>query len=373
MDDGSRRSVVREHRESVSTSARLSSIDGEDGNVSSAIVPPTLDSTDSTATNGSLSIPSNSTALNGNSLRRPSSIHSRPSSIAKPLDRIPSRPRSDAALPDPDLQQGPDISIQPEAPYEGPSNPSHPYQMYPQRATSISAGSATALGPDGSHLASRAPAHPYGLYPQGTPTADIMQPENIPVGFPGLTDALPQRIRRGGDETSSFVGSVAHSEELPPYTRYPDNNPVAKNTGSFSNPENPSPHEVRPRSISQPDISSDMPAIPGAGGIGLATRDPEFASEPSELGSPRLSARSFTSDGSRDDINTGVPTGGADEKPIRYSWQQQATKRLWGIIPYWAVALMGIVLVLMGVILGAVIGTFLSKRPGTPEGGKPDG
>lgn len=369
MDDRNRGSAAREHRESVSASVRLSTVGDEDTNDFSVVVTPSPDSIDSGLTNGNL--PNLTPANDSNNLRRPISVHSRPSSIAKPLAQSPPRPRSDVVQSDSDLHENPGFSMQAEAPYDGPSNPSHPYQMYPQRAMSISTISASGPTLDGPYAGSRGPAHPYGLYPQSTPAADIAGSENIPVGFPGLTNAFPRRLGLDGDESGSMVGSVAHSEELPPYTRYPDNAAAPKATDAQPAAEVPPTHPSRPSTAPQPSSFPDIAPIPGAGGIGLATRDPEFASESSELGSPRLSTRSITSDGSHNDINTAADPA-SSEKSRRESWQQKATKRLWGIIPYWAVGLVGIALIIMGVILGAVIGTFLSDKPGPRDRGKPD-
>lgn len=43
-------------------------------------------------------------------------------------------------------------------------------------------------------------------------------------------------------------------------------------------------------------------------------------------------------------------------------WQRRAKKKLWGIVPYWAICLLIIGVILVGVILGAVIGTVLSHH-----------
>lgn len=367
MDDHRRSSASREHRESTRASARLSTAGDND---LPAVATPNPDSIHSTAANGGHLMPANPTRVDDSSLQRSDSTHSRPSSIAKPLVQNPSRPRSNVLTSGPDLQENVAISMQAEEPYDGPSGPSHPYQMYPQRAMSVSTISAGTPAPDGPYTGSRGPAHPYGLYPQGAPTVDVAHLDNIPVGFSGLPNAFPRRLGLAGDEAGSVAGSVAYSEQLPPYTRYPDGGVAPKATGPPQTAEDPSSQETRPRSAAQPISSSNITPIPGAGGIGLATRDPEFASTSSEPGSPQLSARSVTSDGSHGDINTAAGAA-AREKPTRKSWQQQARKKLWGVIPYWAVALLAVVLVLMGVILGAVIGTFLSKDRGPPKG-RPD-
>ncbi|SPO02661.1 uncharacterized protein DNG_05334 [Cephalotrichum gorgonifer] len=375
MDERGGSRTAGENRASMRTSILLSSVGDEDNENIPVIISPSPDSTgpttDSTSQNGGLLAPSNLTSPDDNTLQRPNSVHSRPSSIAKPHAQGVPPPRTDAISPELGLRGTSDNPVQAEAPYEGPSNPSHPYQMYPQRAMSISTISTTP-GPEASYSGSRGPTHPYGLYPQITPTIDS-QPGSVPVGFPGMTNAYPRRVAPGGDEITSFTGSLTHShlEELPPYTRYPDNAPAPKVEDSQPTTEAQPTGEARPGPASQVTPLAAIPAIPGAGGIGLATRDPEFGSTSSDVGSPRLSTRSFTSDDdSHHEINTAARTV-VNEKPERKSWQQKATRKLWGIIPFWAVGLLGIALIVMGVILGAVIGTFLSKHPKGPKGGKP--
>ena len=366
-----RRSITScEHRDSVGRSNRLSvDEDGYDG--LPVVVSPSLDSADVATTNDSPPSSSDPTPVADGGLLRFNSVHSRPSSIAKPVGQGPPQSQHGGAPSEGCSSENLSVFMPPEAPYEGPSNPSHPYQMYPQRAMSISTISVVTPGPDGSYSGSRGPAHPYGLYPQSTSMGDVTQPETIPVGFPGSTNSLPRRAVPGVDDANSFVGSLAHSEALPPYTRYPENGLGPKAVGSPPTSNDPSSRESRLGFVPHAAPSSNMGAIPGAGGIGLATRDPEFASTSSEPGSPRLSTRSFISDESHHEINTAVHAT-ESEKPTRTSWKQQATRKLWGIIPYWAVGLLGVALILMGIILGAVIGTFVTKDSQSPRRGRQD-
>ncbi|KAI0849781.1 hypothetical protein F5Y00DRAFT_234813 [Daldinia vernicosa] len=252
--------------------------------------------------------------------------------------------------------------VDPEDPYDGPSGPSHPYQMYPQdvrvaRTASLATMSTVPVS-ERSYNGPRGPAHPYGMYPQNTvpETGGIssgpVQAE-INVGFPGAPDNYQRRIGPDGEDVADLIGPDGHTEQLPPYTRYPEEAYTRKALG-VETPQ-PAPAPVQP-----------MLAIPaGAGGIGMATRNPEFGSteDLGELSSPqsRQSIRSFTSENSRNELNAAVTTNqeAEDEKKLPKDWQVTAKRRVWGIVPCWAIVLAGIVLVLMGVILGAVIGTLL--------------
>lgn len=266
-----------------------------------------------------------------------------------------------------------------EEPYEGPSGPSHPYQMYPQnvrvaRAASV-ATTSTAPISERSYNGPRGPAHPYGMYPQNTvPEADGMPnrtaQDEIGVGFPGATDNYQRRIGPDGEDVADLIGPDGHTEQLPPYTRYPEETYNRKAMGV----ETPQPVPAQPLQSLQPlpaQPAQPILAIPGAGGIGIATRNPEFASteDLNSINSPqsRQSVRSFTSDGSSRTLNDASrsTTNEMDEKKPLKEWQVTAKRRVWGIVPCWAIILAGIVLVLMGIVLGAVIGTVL------PHGKKP--
>ncbi|KAI0377029.1 hypothetical protein F5Y04DRAFT_192892 [Hypomontagnella monticulosa] len=261
--------------------------------------------------------------------------------------------------------------VDPDEPYEGPSGPSHPYQMYPQNVrvarTASLATTSTAPISERSYNGPSGPAHPYGMYPQNTiPEAGGMPSQTaqgeITVGFPGTTDNYQRRIGPDGEDVADLIGPDGHTEQLPPYTRYPEETYHRKALGM----ETPQPAPVQP-----------LLAIPGAGGIGVATRNPEFASteDLGDLNSPqsRQSLRSFTSDGSRNELNPVSRTESEikDEKNSLKEWQVTAKRRVWGIVPCWAILLASIVLVLMGVILGSVIGTLVNphgKGKGSGDG-----
>ncbi|KAH8124513.1 hypothetical protein ACSS6W_003140 [Trichoderma asperelloides] len=281
------------------------------------------------------------------SLSKPSaSASARPSSAVKPPRPHDSLTlRSDGSNP---LQTDPSLSsalaslsdaprIRPQSPYRGPTGPSHPYQMYPQRT--LSNGSAPA-----DQAAGRGPAHPYALYPQNTVTSGDETPNQIPIGFSTSGDGYQRQIGPDGEDVGGLVGPLGHTEELPPYTRYPDQAVVRKATP--------------PAAVLSEDGASNHPArtVTGAGGIGVATRNPEFSSTEEDL----QPSQSRPSTRSHHDINTAAHNQA--EKPPMSKWQRRAKKKLWGIVPYWAICLLIIGVILVGVILGAVIGTVLSHH-----------
>lgn len=290
-------------------------------------------------------------------------IRNRPSSISKPPpthDSLALRNEGSSAAGRPHVRNVPSISsdspvIRAESPYTGPSGPSHPYQMYPQRTLSVattSTAAAAVIPEDRSYGGPRGPTHPYTLYTQNTTSTETSTP-SIPVGFNGMGAGYERQIGPDGEEAGDLIGPLGHMEELPPYTRYPDTPFVPKPTVQTPSTE-----------PSTPDRN-----IPGAGGIGMATRDPEFSSTDDDLALPRArpSVRSnTTSETSHHDINTAAVE--IAEKPANNKWQRRAKKKLWGIVPYWAICLMTVGLLVMGIIMGAVIGTIFSRDgpPGVP-------
>ncbi|KAF9776010.1 hypothetical protein IL306_005855 [Fusarium sp. DS 682] len=299
-------------------------------------------------------------------------IRNRPSSISKPHrnhDSLALRNDGTSTAGRSHVRNNHSLSsdspvIRAESPYTGPSGPSHPYQMYPQRTMSVATTSTTAnaaIPEDRSYGGTQAPTHPYALYTQNTTSGESSTP-SIPVGFNGLGGTYQRQLGPDGEEAGDLVGPLGHMEELPPYTRYPDNAYVPKTT--TQTPVSP----VSP--VSEP--SSPTRDIPGAGGIGMATRDPEFSSTDDDLALPRTrpSVRSNVSEASHHDINTAAAE--TSEKPPVNKWQRRAKKKLWGIVPYWAICLLLVGLILMGIIMGAVIGTMLTKNHDNNTGEPPD-
>lgn len=321
----------------------------------------------------------------------------RPSSITKPHRQHDSLTlRHDGATgpaspahPQPSLVRTPSAStsmsgaVRPESPYEGPSGPSFPYQMYPQnvrlaRTASVATASTAAVSEVSSYRGPRGPTHPYQMYPQNTvpgveSTEDRITPAPIPVGFPGAADQYQRRIGPDGEEIADMIGPDGHTEQLPPYTRYPDEAYLRKAVAleSPAPAAAPAPATSPPPPPQSPGHASSR-SIPGAGGLGLATRNPEFASTEdlhlNGANSPlsRNSVRSFQSDVSHHDINTAAMSI-TNEKEKLNDWQKAAKRKVWGVVPCWAIVLTAIVLVMLAVVLGAILGTFFGgkhQRPG---------
>jgi hypothetical protein len=254
---------------------------------------------------------------------------------------------ANAALPTRSSSVSTDVPyVRAESPYRGPAGPSHPYQMYPQESrlarTASMATTSTAAPPvtERSYAGPSRPTHPYGMYPQnivpeGESTDNSSPAASVPVGFPGLNNNYQRRLGPDGEEVADIIGPDGHTEQLPPYTQYPDE--------AFA-------RKTRP-TVALP--------VAGAGGIGLATRNPEFASQ-ENLNSPQ-SRRSVMSDLSNHQVNTAALT--VSEKPELKKWQEAAKKKLCRIVPVWVVVLVAVMFILFAIILAAVLAVLKNNHP----------
>lgn len=268
-----------------------------------------------------------------------------------------------------------------DGPYRGPTAPSHSYSFYPQdtrpaRTMSIATTSTMpSVRPESEYNGPTGPSHPYSMYPQmpleeATPEPAVPA---IPVGFATAADPYQRRLGPEGEELADIIGPDGHTEELPPYTRYPDEFYARKIRGD--NDSDRAGEGAGPAAVVAPVAVTTMAAvptadantIPGAGGIGLAARNPEFdARSVDDVASPasRHSARSFTSD-SHHEINTAAAA--ISEKPQLGKWQKLAKKKACGVIPYWALGLTFTAVLIVLVIVAAVIGSLISHRGPSPK------
>jgi hypothetical protein len=232
--------------------------------------------------------------------------------------------------------------------FQGPLQPSHPYQLYPQRTFSNASSSTASPHP---MEGSQAPAHPYALYPQTTIPSDIAPEPQLNVGFGGMGGPYQRQIGPDGEEAGDLIGPLGHTEQLPPYTRYPPEAHV-RPVGTFDTPSVP----VSSNSLESP--------VDGAVGIEMATRNPDPSStgEDLALSRSRPSVRTVASSSSQPESSS--PTKAVIEQQSPSKWQRRARRKAWGIVPYWAICLLACGLILVGVIMGAVIGTMLANNDG---------
>lgn len=117
-----------------------------------------------------------------------------------------------------------------QSPRIAAGGPSHPYGMYPQgtMARTPSIATQSTVRPQRNSSVRGGPTHPYTLYPQGIEDdleGEHASPQNlVPVGFPGLGQSYQRQLGPEGED-QDLIGDFGHTEQLPPYTRYPEDGP----------------------------------------------------------------------------------------------------------------------------------------------------
>lgn len=232
-----------------------------------------------------------------------------------------------------------------QSPSQGASGPSHPYAMYPQdttlaRTASVST-TATARAPSQPLLAQQGPAHPYSMYPQNVADdADIAEDDDstthaqthIPVGFPGRAPAFHRRQGPEGEE-QDIIGVDGHSEQLPPYSEYPEDGtpkPVAVPV-----------HQITPQSSTQ----LNLPLIQQQ-----TLQRPQSMSD----AGARAPGGVFEEMESNDSLNSSTKSW--REK----TWKEKRKTKFCGI-PFWWLLLSVCVLAFIAIVLGGAIGGLLSN------------
>ena len=285
-----------------------------------------------------------------------------------------------------------------ENPFE--TGPSHPYGMYPQHTLDRSNSIATASTERQDRpMSIQRPAHPYAMYSQSgldgeTPIHSLpaIQPivpqiqTALPVGFPGLNNGYRRVLGPDGEE-QDIIGPDGHTEQLPPYSRYPDEGPTKASMAAEASasrimpaplnpaldPEDPFNAPVSPGSpLSEASFSAPAvpaaaePLLPAITPARLPPQRPEtqtgnlaptfsastVPAAPSESSSASLLASESGESGEKYSEK-------ADLESTKTSWRK---KRLWGKIPMGVVAVVFVLLLVFAVALGAAIGTFAAKK-----------
>ncbi|KAH7138993.1 hypothetical protein B0J11DRAFT_32344 [Dendryphion nanum] len=241
------------------------------------------------------------------------------------------------------------------------TGPSHPYGMYQQNtmARSPSVTTSSTHQPQRSMSLSR-PTHPYGMYQQNV-TEDDEPPlapvqAAIPVGFPGLNTNFHRRLGPDGEE-QDIVGPDGHAEQLPPYTRYPEEGPTK---AAMVAEANATPVEsANPTVNAFDDVNAITPTTPVSP---LHALPPNTVIEQSTEPQTQDTARPETS------ASRPAPSTTASSEP-EISEKNETTaknknwrsKRLWGKVPMGVALILLVLLLVFAIVLGAAIGTFVAK------------
>lgn len=237
------------------------------------------------------------------------------------------------------------------------AGPSHPYNMYPQgtMARTPSIATTSTIRPQ-RQSSSRGPQHPYALYTQGVGDDDLDEEHEtaqnpLPVGFLGVGDHYQRR--RGADgEEQDLLGDFGHTEQLPPYTRYPEAGPEKMPLLDVPNPPN-ALHSRAPVLGTDPGMDlmhTQLQAVPPQ----------QSMTDESQLG------RRSTVSSRRSLVPSAHPSSQEDSLDSQKTWKEtnwreKRRSKVCGVPCWWYILLTG-ALVFIAAMLGGVLGGFLEGQ-----------
>lgn len=235
------------------------------------------------------------------------------------------------------------------------AGPSHPYGMYPQgtiaRSPSIATQS-TIRPPQRQSSVRGGPQHPYTLYPQGVDEGsdddDDPTPQNpVPIGFPGLGQSYRRQVGPEGEE-QDIIGEDGHTEQLPPYTRYPEDGPEKM---PLLVPEAPVPlHSRAPVAGTDPTMAlMHTPIQPQP-----VPRQQSMTDQSSLVRHPSMASVELMHS------NSGQDSLASKKSWKEKSWKEKRKTKVCGI-PFWWILLSVCVACFIAIVLGGVIGGFVEN------------
>lgn len=249
------------------------------------------------------------------------------------------------------------------------TGPSHPYAMYPQNPVGRSSSVTTSSTQRATHYhlpSLTGPTHPYGMYPQNVVEDDPLPPvqSTIPLGFPGLNTGYHRRLGPDGEE-QDLIGPDGHTEQLPPYTRYPEEGPtkaalVAEASATPIVAPVPAPGSAPLQSLE--DAAGANPASPVSPVTPLSPvqalppqrQEAESANAPLQSSDAQVTVTSAPS-------LTATDSNVSEKQDPKHRVTPWRKKRLWGRVPISVAIGVLLVLLIFATILGAAIGTFVAK------------
>ena len=122
-----------------------------------------------------------------------------------------------------------------QSPYQGTTGPSHPYALYNQdQDNGVSRAPSNATVPISrtplqNYSGSSGPSHPYGMYAQNTVSGEDLTTTTLPLRPPaaamGPAQIYQRRMGPDGEDADDLIGPDGHTEQLPPYSKYPNDLP----------------------------------------------------------------------------------------------------------------------------------------------------
>ncbi|KAL4928392.1 uncharacterized protein BDV17DRAFT_95549 [Aspergillus undulatus] len=232
------------------------------------------------------------------------------------------------------------FSIPPRAlsPYTGATGPSHPYAMYPQIGVSRSPSVATTstIRPvDAPLTESNGPQHPYAMYPQNVVVEEGLEDSVIPLGFPGHNQEAYQRPpNRAADDVGDLIGPDGYTEQLPPYSRYPEG--------------------------ASPKLEATVVALPDVPPI----VDQSNGSNEREPATSDVSSRTVVAGNQPTERGGGAPDEPAPTGVMAFEekLKRRGQKKVCCGLPVWTLVLVSVVMIVGGSIGGAIGGILGAKK-----------
>lgn len=246
-----------------------------------------------------------------------------------------------------------------QSPYQGATGPSQPYGMYPQdigfSRTPSTVTTSTVRPRERSYAGPSGPTQPYSMYPQNTVPEDEIGPATrleppMPIGFPGRSQDYRRRLGPDAEDADDLVGPDGYTEQLPPYTRYPDDIPPKEGA--------PGPASILSAERGESGRSEETLMNPFRSRESL----PHSAEAPPQHLAQLHSSTDVTAVASSDPSQQ--DQGGNFKERVK----EQGKRRIcYGKVPFWVVAVIALLMiaVLAGTI-GGVVGNARGEQHAVP-------
>ena len=272
-----------------------------------------------------------------------------------------------------------------QSPYQGATGPSHPYALYAQHTgmsrTASIATTSTLRRPERSYSGPRGPTQPYGLYPQNTVDEDedndpfddsngVLE-ASYPAGSRPAPRAQHRRLGPDGEDIDDLIGPDGYAEQLPPYTRYPNDIPPKQNPDA-ANYSDPSHVPLSSSAAARTVPNSSSSPTPQAAGSDETLHNRTASNDNIYVGNTLAQTSSQNSFGNQitpSSSTTAVEATTSQQEKGNFtdSARGRSKRRVcWGLMPCWLLA--ALISFLVAIIIGAVIGGVLAHRSGVRKG-----
>jgi hypothetical protein len=260
------------------------------------------------------------------------------------------------------------------------TGPSHPYGMYPQHTMARTSSVATASTDRQPHrsMSLQRPTHPYAMYSQS-----------------GINEDMDEPLPTEPGEEQDIIGPDGHTEQLPPYSRYPDEGPTKASLAAEASASRiiPAPNPVDPEDpfmtpaspvspLSATTFSApSLPSVPLLEAVTPARLPPQRPETQTGNTAPVTSAYSSANQVPAEPTESSSASLLTTEQSFNEKEEPTETKprwykrKLWGRIPLGVLLIVLVMFFVFAVALGAAIGTILAKKHGgkhKTEPGRPD-